>query len=102
VRPAGVKDLGETDDKTVSFRASNNFYYLPGQSFQAPKTKMVISDSTIASKDGKYAETPAKVTGNDVFSSSPGVNDWYETVKLNYGVDIQGGTTHFDTVPDME
>lgn len=101
VRPAGVNDLGETDDKTVSFRASNNFYYLPGQSFQAPKTKMIISDSTIAAKDGKYTEIPAKVTGNDVFSSSPGVNDWYETVKLNYGVDIQGSrTTHFDPVPD--
>ena len=30
-RPSGVKDFGEDDDKTVSFKASNNFYYLPGQ-----------------------------------------------------------------------
>jgi len=27
------------------------------------------------------------VTGNNVVSWSPGINDWYETVKLNYGVD---------------
>lgn len=100
-KPQDVKDLGETDDKSVAFSASNNFYYLPGQSFVAPKTKMVIADTTIALKDGKYSETPAKVTGNDVFSPSPGVNDWYETVKLNYGIDIQNGRkTHFDPVPD--
>lgn len=100
-KPPGVKDLGETDDQSLNFNPGNNFYYLPGQSFQAPKTKMIISDSTIAAKIGKYEESPVKVTGNDVFSSSPTVNDWYETVKLNYGVDIQNGRkTHFDPVPD--
>ncbi|MBA4054339.1 MAG: alpha-amylase [Marivirga sp.] len=100
-KPVESKDLGETDDKSLSFSPNNNFYYLPGQSFQAPKTNMIIRDSTIAAKDGNYQETPAKVTGNDVFSSSPGVNDWYETVKLNYGVDIQNGRkAHFDPIPD--
>jgi glycosidase len=35
-KPQGVKDLGETDDQNVGFAANNNFYYLPGQSFQVP------------------------------------------------------------------
>ena len=36
---------------------------------------------------------PAKATGNDVFSATPSINDWFETMKLNYGVDYQGGHT---------
>ena len=34
---------------------------------------------------------PAKATGNDQFDNAPGRNDWYETVKLNYGVDYYAG-----------
>src|SRR5579872_6330053 len=29
-KPGEVKDLGEEDDKSVGFKSSNNFYYLPG------------------------------------------------------------------------
>ncbi len=101
VKPAGVKDLGETDDSSVSFKASNNFYYLPGQSFQVPANYQSLGKNTFPTKDGKFAETPAKVTGNDQFTPSPGVNEWFETVKLNYGVDIQNGRKNFfDPVPD--
>ena len=32
-----------------------------------------------------YVEDPALATGNDVFHAWPSVNDWYDTVKLNYG-----------------
>ena len=93
--PAGAKDLGSGDDQTIAFRPQNNFYYLPGQSFRAPTARMVPG------MDGKFDETPAKVTGNNQFSASPGVNDWYETVKLNYGVDIQNeNKKHFDPIPD--
>jgi len=97
-KPDGVKDLGESDDKTVSFNAMNNFYYLPGQSFKTPVRN---SASEHILMDGKFEETPAKVTGNDQFTASPGINEWFETVKLNYGVDIQQKRhTHFDPIPD--
>jgi glycosidase len=101
-KPKGVKDLGEDDDTTVKFKASNNFYYLPGESFQVPKEYNSLGpDNTFPTKDGKYEETPAKVSGNGNITSSPGMFDWFETVKLNYGVDIQGGNkTWFDPVPD--
>jgi glycosidase len=100
-KPAGVKDLGEGDDTSVSFKVSNNFYYLPGQSFQVPANYNPLANHPFSTKDGKFAETPAKVTGNDQFTASPGINEWFETVKLNYGVDIQNGRkTYFDPVPD--
>ena len=60
-----------------------------------------LSSTLSDGKDGIFQEVPAKVTGNDHFSATPGVNDWYETVKLNYGVDIQNGRQkHFDPIPD--
>ena len=102
VKPEGVKDLGEADIKTVSFSPGNNFYYLPGQSFQVPRGLASLDKENIfATLDGKFSETPAKVTGNDQFTATPGINEWFETVKLNYGVDIQNGRQkHFEPVPD--
>lgn len=101
VKPAGIKDLGANDDKTVEFSPGNNFYYLPGQSFQVPTGYTPIGKNTFPTLDGKFEETPAKVTGNDQFTAHPGMNEWFETVKLNYGVDIQRGrSTHFDPIPD--
>jgi glycosidase len=101
-KPKGVKDLGEDDDTSVKFKVSNNFYYLPGESFQVPREYNSLGpDNTFPTKDGKYEETPAKISGNGSLTSSPGMFDWFETVKLNYGVDIQGGNrTWFDPVPD--
>ncbi len=100
-KPSGVKDLGEADDKSVAFKPTNNFYYLPGQSFQVPHGFSAIGPNSFPTKDGKFDETPAKVTGNDQFTASPGMHEWFETVKLNYGVDIQNGRkTYFDPIPD--
>jgi glycosidase len=88
-RPDGVKDFGEGDDSTVAFAPNNNFYYLPGQELE------------ISFRDTNYREFPAKATGNDCFTNRPSINDWYETVKLNYGVDWLGNrTAHFEPVPD--
>lgn len=93
-KPAGVRDLGEEDDKHVRFSPQNNFYYVPGQQF-APN--FTLADET----GNNYVEIPAKATGNDCFNPSPNKDDWYETVKLNYGVDYDNGrATHFDPVPD--
>jgi glycosidase len=99
-KPAGVKDLGEDDD-SVAFSPKNNFYYLPGESFKVPRGFKPLGPNTFPTLDGIFEETPAKVTGNDQFTASPGVNEWFETVKLNYGVDYQHDRkTYFDPVPD--
>ena len=101
-KPAGVKDLGESDDKSVAFSPNNNFYYLPGQSFQVPPGYESLGrNNTFPTKDGKFEENPAKATGNDQFDASPKITDWFETIKLNYGVDIQNGRKKFfDPIPD--
>lgn len=100
-KPAGVKDLGEGDDTKVSFKSTNNFYYLPGESFRVPQEQVAWVATLFPAKDGRYEESPAKVTGNDQFTASPGIHEWFETVKLNYGVDIQNGRKkYFDPVPN--
>ena len=88
-KPAGMEDLGETDNPNWAFSPLNNFYYLPGERFTMDKDLQ------------GYEEYPAKVTGNDCFTSHPGENDWYETVKLNYGVFYQGGREkQFNPIPN--
>ena len=101
-KPAGVVDLGEKDDRTKAFAPNNNFYYLPGQPFRVPERANPLAAETGPGEDGKYAENPAKATGNDVFSAAPSVDDWFETCKLNYGWDYAGGqkTPHFQPIPD--
>lgn len=99
-KPTDVKDLGEADDKTKAFVPTNNFYYLPGESFAAPQGYVSLGANAFSTKDGKFEETPAKVTGNNVFTANPKVTDWFETVKLNYGIDINGNKTYFDPIPD--
>ncbi len=101
-KPNGVEDFGDQDDKTVSFNPSNNFYYIPGEALKVPNTYNPLSGTYRGpQEDSKFNENPAKVTGNDVFSASPSENDWFETVKLNYGIDIQNNRTkHFSPTPD--
>ncbi|MFC6999444.1 alpha-amylase family glycosyl hydrolase [Rufibacter roseus] len=101
-KPSSIEDFGNQDDKTVSFKPNNNFYYIPGQTLQVPVTYNPLSDKHRGpNENSKFDETPAKVTGNDVFSATPSENDWFETVKLNYGVDIQNNRTkHFSPTPD--
>jgi glycosidase len=100
-KPQGTKDLGENDDTSKSFVASNNFYYLPGANFQVPSEYKALGDLPHPTKDGKFKEIPAKVTGNDQFTPSPGINEWFETIKLNYGVDIQNNRNrHFEPIPN--
>lgn len=90
--PEGTEDLGAGDDTTHAFDPKNNFYYIPRQLF-APYIDM-------GSGKEAYIEFPAKATGNDCFSAFPSANDWYETVKLNYGVDYSDGSRHFSPTPD--
>lgn len=103
VKPAGVHDFGQDDIKTNAFDAKNDFYYIPGKPFVVPPYYNPGGDNFKSLlKDGKFDENPAKATGNDVFSASPSINDWFETIKLNYGVDYQNGRTpHFSPIPPM-
>lgn len=91
--PEGVADFGASDNTDVAFSPSNNYYYIPGRPWNP--------DFTVDAPGSEpYKEYPAKATGNDCFSSGCGRNDWYETVKLNYGHDYATGTDHFDPIPD--
>lgn len=91
MKPEGVRDLGEDDDRNMGFSTANNFYYCVGEEFNPSIDK------------GDYKEFPARATGNDKFDAHPGKNDWYETIKLNYGIDYcdAGGlSVHYDPIPD--
>ena len=94
-KPQGVRDLGEDDNTNIGFDpVHNNFYYCPGQQF-TPYFDLYHGEKE------SYMEKPARATGNDCFHNAPGMNDWYETVKLNYGVDYYaGGVGHFDPIPN--
>lgn len=82
-------DFGRHDRTDWHFSPQNNFYYYPHTPL-APQFDVQ-----------GYCECPAKATGNDCFSPAPSHNDWYETVKLNYGVDYTGDHAgHFDPLPD--
>ena len=88
--PEGVASLGAKDDTSKAFDSGNNFYYLPGEELQLPNGS------------SSYREYPARVTGNDCWSAAPSANDWYETVKLNYGVEYRpdgSRVAHFDPPP---
>ncbi|MCM1440333.1 MAG: alpha-amylase family glycosyl hydrolase, partial [Roseburia sp.] len=91
--PAGVNDFGERDDFGKFFDPQNNYYYIPNQQF-SPDFDLG------AEGDTPYVEFPSKATGNDCFSAYCGKNDWYETVKLNYGYDPANHSRHYDPIPD--
>lgn len=98
-KPERVSDLGEHDRAALSFHPQNNFYYISGQELRLPEEVQQLP-YTREKALKPFAENPAKVTGNDQFTASPGINDWYETIKLNYGVDYQsGGKKYFDPLP---
>jgi glycosidase len=96
VKPAGVVDLGQNDDTTVNFSPKNNFYYLPGETFVTPEGG---NTETAGSLFTPLHEYPAKVTGSGTITATPDINDWYETVKLNYGLNIFDWSRHFNPVP---
>src|SRR5882757_4757286 len=76
VKPAGVRDFGQDDDKSKAFDNRNDFYYIPGQSFVVPVGYNPGGDEFSSPlKDGHFEEAPAKATGNDVFSARPSIND---------------------------
>ena len=102
------ESFGQSDNPDLAFSPQNNFYYLWGQELDLQKLLPAGADGVedcrdencVKEESAKYVEKPAKATGNDCFTPMPGVNDWYETVKLNYGVDYCGGGARcFDPRP---
>ena len=93
-QPDGTCQLGSNDDSDQAFSPYNNFYYIPGTEFHGQFDMK-------AGTSEPYYEYPAKATGNNRFDAYPNISDWYETVKLNYGVDyFNGGQTLFSPIPD--
>lgn len=100
--PEGVEDFGASDDKSVVYKRDNNFYYNPGESFRVPAPLdgyKPLGGEAHPLVDGKFEETPAKWTGNGSRLAQPHFHDWYETVKINYGVSPDG-RKDFPSLPD--
>ncbi len=100
--PVGVKSFGENDDTTVVYQRDNNFYYIPGKAFKVPAGDGFITPlggEAHPMIDGLFTESPAKWTGNGSRQAQPGPWDWYETVKINYGI-RPDGTHDFPALPD--
>ena len=101
-RPDGVEDFGASDDTSVEWARDNNFYYIPGRDFIVPASPdgyapLGGADHPLA--DGQFDESPAKWTGNGARAQQPDFNDWFETVKVNYGVRPDGSYA-FETLPE--
>ncbi|WP_343329572.1 alpha-amylase family protein [Polaribacter staleyi] len=99
--PKGTKDFGADDDKTVEYDVNNNFYYVPNEAFQVPdflNGYLPLGGEKNPLSDHKFVENPAKWTGNGSRAAKPHFNDWYETVKVNYGISPDG-RKDFDELP---
>ncbi|TPV31855.1 alpha-amylase [Paucihalobacter ruber] len=100
--PEGISDFGANDDTSVTYHVNNNFYYNPGEAFKVPQWRdgyLPLGGENHPLADGKFDENPAKWTGNGSRLSQPDMNDWYETVKINYGISPDG-QKDFDDLPD--
>uniref|UniRef100_UPI0037CA49A7 alpha-amylase family glycosyl hydrolase n=1 Tax=Pseudozobellia thermophila TaxID=192903 RepID=UPI0037CA49A7 len=99
--PEGVEPFGAGDDTSVEYARNNNFYYIPGQAFKVPEWRdgYLPLGGEKNPLEGKFEEIPAKWTGNGSRLAQPDFNDWYETVKINYGV-RPDGSLDFDVLPE--
>ena len=90
--PKGVRDFGADDNVNVEYDRNNNFYYIPEQRFQVPTSESYkpLNGERNPLLDGSFEENPAKWTGNGTRLAKPDINDWYETVKINYGIRPDG------------
>jgi glycosidase len=90
-------NFGAGDDKSVFFSPQNNFFYLQPDGNGPPLRLPTCKDGQPLSPTCKLLNcdglfdgelTFGRATGNNVASWTTGLNDWYETVKLNYGFDF--------------
>ncbi len=100
-KPDSVQDFGATDNTQLEYARNNNFYYIPGQDFKVPAPEhgyQPLGGESNLLSDGRFDEHPAKWTGNGSRLAQPRFDDWYETVKINYGI-RPDGSRDFDTLP---
>jgi len=100
--PTDVEDFGASDNTSKQYDVNNNFYYNPGEAFVLPEWQngyLPLGGEKNERVDGKFIENPAKWTGNGARSSQPNMYDWYETVKINYGISPEG-KKDFDELPE--
>lgn len=100
--PAGVVDFGADDDTSLAYHRDNNFYYLPDEALALPDfadTFEPLGGEEHPMLSQPYQEFPAKWTGNGAQKAKPDFDDWYETVKVNYGV-RPDGSKDFDSLPE--
>ena len=99
--PIGTKDFGEDDTLDFDYNVNNNFYYVNNKPFKVPDFlngyKPLGGEKHYLS-DKYFYESPAKWTGNGVRSAKPNFYDWYETIKVNYGISPEG-KKHFEELP---
>ena len=91
--PKGTKDFGADDNKNVVYDVNNNFYYTPNEAFKVPdflNDYLPLGGENNVLSDGNFDENPSKWTGNGSRLPKPNFYDWYETVKVNYGVSPDG------------
>jgi oligosaccharide 4-alpha-D-glucosyltransferase len=101
-RPEGVEDFGASDDTSIEWSRDNNFYYVVGEDFGVPEPDgdyAPLGGERHPLADGQFDESPAKWTGNGAREARPAFDDWYETVKINYGVRPDGSYA-FDELPE--
>jgi neopullulanase len=92
-KPNAQRDFGADDKTSLEYSKNNNFYYVPGQAFAVPEPLdgyQPLGGQAHPLIDGKFNEFPAKWTGNGARQAQPHFHDWYETVKVNYGVKPDG------------
>ncbi|WP_133405975.1 alpha-amylase family protein [Parashewanella tropica] len=100
--PKGVEDFGTRDNSQLAYHRDNNFYYVEGEDFKLPTSLdnyKVLGGEKHPLIDGKFIESPAKWTGNGSRKAQPHFYDWYETVKVNYGV-RPDGSYDFPRLPE--
>ncbi|TRU48492.1 MAG: alpha-amylase [Microcystis aeruginosa Ma_QC_Ca_00000000_S207] len=99
-------NFGDGDDTSAFFKRDNHFFYLvepPGQKLRLSKPSHwnpsgVAFDGEFAREDGDLGQPP-KATGNNGFGVTLGDNDWYDTIKLNYGFNFVDGSCQFSPRP---
>ena len=93
-------NLGANDNVNMFFHKDNAYYYMQGQTFGIPH-RAYEKVTNFCNDVMPYDEYPARVTGDDAMVPNPSFYSWYDTVKLNYGIDISDGSRHFNPIPEM-
>ncbi len=91
--PEGTNDFGADDDTSLEYHRDNNFYYIPDKAFELPDIPtqfLPLGGESHPEMETPFQEFPAKWTGNGSRLAKPEFDDWYETVKVNYGIRPDG------------